>query len=489
MTEVHQDPTSDGPTCLPGEVDPRAVLAVLVVGTILAPLDSSIVNIALPSIAAQFGERLAAVGWVTTAYLLTTASLLLTMGRLGDVWGLRRLYVAGLAIFGVGSLACVFAPSLALLIAARVLQAVGASMIFAAGPALIAKTFPANRRGWALGYISLAVSLGLTIGPALGGLLVGTFGWPSIFIINLPLTLFAGIVAWRLLPDECPDSEPFDIPGAVLGSAALLALLVGLGRADEAGFLAPVVLAGVGFALLLGFAFVAWERRVAAPMVDLAIFSSRAFSTGVSAAALSYLALLSVTFTMPFYLMRIRGLDPRLAGLLLTATPIAMALVAPTAGRLSDRHGSRSLATAGIGVLATGLLAASFLGATSPVWAVPVALVMIGAGMALFQTPNTAAILRAVPRTRVGIGSAFVAEARNVGMAVGIALAAAIVGARMGATGLPSGAGAVDGQVATAFTAGMAAALRTAAAIAGVAAVLSWFGRDADPVEAGGANS
>jgi EmrB/QacA subfamily drug resistance transporter len=475
-------------TCEPGEVNPRAVLAVLVIGTVLAPLDSSIVNIALPSIAAQFGERLAAVGWVTTAYLLTTASLLLSMGRLGDVWGLRRLYVAGLAIFGLGSLACIFAPSLALLVASRVFQAVGASMIFAAGPALIAKTFPVNRRGWALGYISLAVSLGLTIGPALGGLLVGTFGWPSIFVINIPLTVFAGAVAWRLLPDECPDPEPFDLPGAALGSAALLALLLGLGRADELGFLAPRVLVLVGLALLLGFGFIVWERRVAVPMIDLAIFRSRAFSAGVSAATLSYLALLAVTFTMPFYLMRIRGLDPRFAGLLLTATPIAMALVAPTAGRLSDRHGSRGLATAGIGLLTTGLLGASFLGPLSPIWTAPLALMVIGAGMALFQTPNTAAILRAVPRTRVGIGSAFVAEARNVGMAVGIALAAAIVGARMGEVGLPGGAGAVGDQVATAFTAGMATALRTAAGVAVFAALLSWFGREADPVEASDAN-
>lgn len=489
MARIHEDPITDGPVCVPGEVNPRAVLAVLVVGTVLAPLDSSIVNIALPAIAAQFGERLSAVGWVTSAYLLTTASLLLPMGRLGDMWGLRRLYAGGLVLFGIGSLLSALAPALPLLITTRVFQAVGASAIFAAGPALVTRTFPAGRRGWALGYISLAVSVGLTAGPALGGLLVGTFGWPSIFVINIPLTLGAAAVAWRLLPDECPESERFDVAGAVLASVTLLALLLGLSRADEAGFLSPLVLGSVAFALVTGGAFVWWERRVAAPMVDPRLFRSRAFSAGIGSATLAYLALLAVTFTIPFHLTRIVGLDTRVAGLLLTATPIAMALFAPTAGRLSDRHGSRGLATLGIATLSAGLLGASFLTAGSPIAAVPATLFVIGAGMAVFQTPNTAAILRAVPRERAGVGSAFVAVARNVGMAVGIALAAAIVGSFMGAAGLPNAGGSLPPEVASGFSSGMAAALRVAAAVAACAAALSWFGRDPDAVEGTAADS
>lgn len=489
MASVHEESAAEAPACAPGEQRPGAVLAVLVAGTILAPLDSSIVNIALPSIAAEFGQRLAAVGWVTTAYLLTVAVLLLSMGRLGDVWGLRRLYVAGLAGFGVGSAACLLAPSLGFLIAARVFQGIGASMVFAAGPALIAKTFPANRRGWALGYISLAVSLGLSLGPALGGLLVGTFGWSSIFALNIPLTLVAGVAAWKLLPDECPEAEPFDIPGALLAGVVLLTLLLGLGRVDEDGLFSPVVLALLAGSAAAAVLFWWWERRAASPMIDPELFRSRAFSAGIASATLAYLALLAVTFTMPFYLLRVQGLDARLAGLVLTATPIAMALIAPTAGRFSDRHGSRGLTTVGVLVLAAGLFVASLLSQASPLWAVPLSLVLIGAGMSLFQTPNTAAVLRAIPSSRAGVGSAFIAEARNVGMAIGIALAAAIVGARMGSAGLPSGLGPVSPDVAAQFTAGMSMALRTAAGIALVAAVISWFGRDPDPVEPATANS
>ncbi|PKQ16803.1 MAG: MFS transporter [Actinobacteria bacterium HGW-Actinobacteria-7] len=460
-----------------------AVLFVLVIGTFLAPLDSSIVNIALPSIASQFGERLTAVSWVASAYLLASSALLLTMGRLGDLWGLRKLYVSGLLSFGLGSLACAFSGSLKMLIAARVFQAIGAAMLFAAGPALVVKTFPANRRGWALGYVALAVSAGLTVGPALGGLLVGAFGWPSIFLINVPLAVIVAAFAWRLLRDDPLPGEPFDILGALLAAATLLLLLLGLGDADRSGILSWQVIGPVVASLLAGALFVWWESRAAAPMVDLSLFSSRAFSAGLGAATLAYLSLFAVTFTMPFYLLRVQGLDAEAAGLLLTLTPLAMAAIAPTAGRLSDRHGSRGLATTGVAVLAVGLLGASFLTTTSPLWAVGVTLLIIGSGMAIFQTPNTSAVMRSTPRARAGVGSAFIAEARNVGMVIGIAITAAIVGGSVGGTGLPNGEGRLEAGIATLFSAGMSNALRVAAVVAAAAAVLSWFGRPADAVE------
>lgn len=455
----------------------------LVIGTVLAPLDSSIVNIALPSIASEFGQRLAAVSWVSAAYLLTTASLLLPMGRLGDVWGLRKLYSGGLAVFGVGSIACAMSGSLSLLIASRVLQAVGASMLFAAGPALVTRTFPPNRRGWALGYISLSVSLGLTLGPALGGVLVGAFGWPAIFLINVPLAGITAFIAWRLLPDECPEGQRFDFLGALLAGSALLLLLIGLGEAERYDPLSLNVAAPVLGAFALFGLFAAWERRATSPMVDLRIFRSRSFSAGISAAMFAYLSLFAVTFTMPFYLLRIKGLDAAAAGIVLTATPLAMAALAPLAGRTSDRIGSRGLATAGLLVLAGGLLAASLLTAESTLWQVALTLFVVGAGMAVFQTPNTAAILRATPRESAGVGSAFVSEARNVGMAIGIALTAAIVGASVGGSGLPAGDAPLSPETAQAFSEGMALALRVAAGVTAGAAALSWFGRDDDAVE------
>jgi len=484
MAKVHEDPT----TCSPTEQKTGPVLIVLVIGTFLAPLDSSIVNIALPSIAQEFGVRFSAVSWVTTAYLLTTAALLLSMGRLGDVWGLRKLYVWGLLIFGAGSAACALSGSIEALVGSRVLQAVGASMLFAAGPALVSRTFPPNRRGWALGYVSLAVSAGLTAGPALGGFLVGAFGWPSIFLINVPLAIIVAAVAWRLLPDQCLLGERFDILGAVLAGGALTALLLGLGGIDRAGLVSVDVIGPMLASALLGIAFVRWERRALNPMVDLRMFSSKAFSAGIGAATLAYMALFAVTFTMPFYLLRVHGVEPSIAGALLTVTPLAMAALAPAAGRFSDRRGSRGIATVGVAALGCGLLAASFLAPQTSVWAVVPVLAVIGGGMALFQTPNTAGVMRATPRSRLGVGSALIAEARNVGMSVGIALTAAIVGASVGAAGLPDTGVELPAGMALSFSAGMAAALRTAAAVAVCAAALSWFGREPEAVEGGDPN-
>lgn len=479
MTTVHEDTT----TCAEPPVRENAVLIVLVIGTFLAPLDSSIVNIALPAVASQFGRSLAEVSWVTTAYLLTSASLLLSMGRAGDMWGLRRLYVTGLLVFGAGSLACAFSPTLALLIGARVLQAVGASMLFAAGPALVARTFPPNRRGWALGYVTLAVSAGLTVGPALGGVLMGTFGWPSIFLINVPLTVVVAIVALRLLPSECPTPETFDLPGALLAGAALLLFLFGLTDAEHSGIVSLPVLGSIAAAIVAGIAFVWWERRAKAPMIDLALFRVREFSAGIASATLAYLALFSVTFTMPFYLLRVEGIDSRYAGLVLTALPLAMAVLAPVAGRISDRRGSRGLSTLGMVVLAAGLLGGSLLRPGSSLLIVAGMLAFLGAGMALFQTPNTAAVLRSVPRHRTGVASALIAEARNVGMAVGIAVTATVVGIVLGGARLPEGSTLLPPELAAGFTQGMAVSFRVMAGVALGAAALSWFGNDPESAD------
>ena len=460
----------------------NAILAVLMVGTFLAPLDSSIVNIALPGIATDLGVTITAVSWVASAYLLTSAALLLSMGRLGDMWGLRSLYVGGLLIFGTGSAACALSHSLPVLIGARVLQAVGASMLFAAGPAIVVRTFPPEKRGAALGVISLAVAAGLTVGPALGGVLVGLFGWPSIFIINIPLSVVAAIVAWRILPAEQPAGGAFDVLGAVLAGGALLSLIGGFTEATTFGLLSIEIIGAFTASAILGVSFIWWERQAATPMVDLRLFRSRDFSAGISAAVLAYMALFSIIFTMPFYLMRARGLAPETAGLLLTSTPLAMALLAPYAGRLSDRMGSRGLSTGGLLVLAAGLGAMSILTIESPIWFVGGCLFTVGAGMAVFQTPNTSSVMHATPRSSAGVGSAFIAEARNVGMAVGIALTAAVVTSQMGgAVGMLDGTGVLAVKPAAELLAGMSVAMRVAVALTMAAAALSWFIRDERP--------
>jgi len=476
--------SAESPACTAPTPDPRAVIAVLMAGTFLAPLDSSIVNIALPAIATVFEVRLAAVGWVATAYLLTNSSLVLIMGRLGDLWGLRRVYVSGFAVFGVGSLACALAPSLGWLIAARVLQASGASMIFAASPALVVRTFPPRRRGWALGWISLAVSAGLTAGPSLGGFLLGSFGWQSIFLINLPLVVVVVVAASRLLPSDCPVKEPFDLAGAALAAFALTSLLVGFSEIDRRGIASPLVIGAFALSVICGIAFVVVERRLEHPMVDLRLFSSRAFSAGVGAAVLSYMSLFAITFTMPFYLLQVRGVEPGLAGLILTATPVSMAIFSPIAGRLSDAWGSRGLTTGGLTWLAISIAVASRVTVDSPLALIAAVLFSIGAGLSVFTAPNTAGILRATPHNRVGVGSAITGQARSVGMTLGIAVTAAIVSTLLGGSELMSGEGALSLQDAVRFLDALRPALVVAACVAAAGVVVSWLRGDDRPGEA-----
>ncbi len=455
-------------------VDERVILAILTVGTFIAPLDSSIVNIALPAMAADFGARLTTVGWVATAYVLTTASFVLAMGRLADIYGLRRVYVSGFVVFAAGSAACALAPSLGLLIAARVFQAIGAAAMFAAGPALVSRTFPPRRRGWALGWIALSVSAGLTIGPALGGTLVGMWGWQGIFLINIPLALITAGVARTLLPEDCPDAEPFDLGGAALISVSLTGALLALSETARVGLLSVSTLGLVFIAVFAGVAFVHVERRVEHPLIDLGMFRRWRFSAGLISAILSFTSLFAVTFTMPFYLLKVQGLAPQTAGLLLTATPLTMALFAPAAGRASDRMGSRRLSTAGLALLAVTLTVMTNLSVDTHLGLIVLALMGVGTGLSVFSAPNTADILRATPRARVGVGSALVGQARNLGIAFGVGITALVISLGLEGADLMSSEAVLTGPDAELFVSAMRSAFGVAAVVAAIGAAVAW---------------
>jgi len=461
-------------TCDGRQIDERVVLALIAAGTFLAPLDSSIVNIALPAIAGDLGARLPAVGWVATSYVLTIASLVLAMGRLADIHGLRRIYVLGFLVFAAGSAACAIAPSLGVLIATRVLQATGAAMMFAAGPALLNSVFPRERKGWAIGWISLSVSAGLTVGPALGGTLVELFGWQGIFVINVPLALGIAAVARRILPEDCPGSEPFDIPGAVLAAAALTLSLLALSEISRSGPIAVSTLALAGGAVVCGAAFVAVEKRVAHPLLDLSLFERWPLLAGLLAAVLGYVALFSVTFTMPFYLMSIRGLSPQSAGLLLTATPLAMAVFAPLAGRASDRGQGHRLSTVGLGLLAATLGCFTLLGRETHPALIALGLFLVGTGLAIFLSPNTADILRATPRARAGVGSALIGQARNIGMAFGIGITALVISLGTGDVDVMSSRETLSPAQGELFVSAMRSAFALAALLSLAAGALAW---------------
>ena len=398
------------------------------VGTFMSAMGGSAVYMVLPVVTRAFGTDVASVEWVLTVYLLVVSTMLLSFGRLGDLRGHRRVYLAGYVVLLVASVLCGLAPTPTTLIAARAGQALGAAMVFANGPAILTRSFPASQRGRALGMQAAMTYLGLTAGPSLGGWVAAVWSWRAVFFINLPVGLVAVALSLRFLPnDAAPETrESFDLPGAALFTLGLGALLIALNRGHAWGWRSAGTLTTFVIAGLLLAVFVVVERCVRAPMLDLALFRHRAFSGAVASAVLNYICVNSVVFLLPFYLMHGRGFGPAQAGLVLTTQPIVMAIVAPVSGALSDRVGSRALATAGMTILAAGLFFLSRLGPASPVPLVALALVITGLGTGIFGSPNNNTLMGAAPRHRQGIAGGVLACARNTGMVLGVGLAAAV---------------------------------------------------------------
>lgn len=452
------------------------ILSAVALGTLMGPVDGSVVNIALPVITRSFGTTLPVAEWVAMAYLLVTASLLLTWGRLGDMYGHRRTYLAGFVVFTLGSVLCGAAPGIGWLIAFRAVQAVGAGMMMAASPAIITEVFPSSERGRALGFNAVAVAVGLSLGPVLGGLLVEHFGWRSIFYINLPIGIAGTWWAARVLPP--PPSRiqraAFDIPGAVTLFVALFSMLLALSQGEAWGWGSPatVGLLAAGAAGLAGF--VALERRVAAPMVDLGLFRDRVFVLANVSSLANYLAQSCVTFLLPFFLQYALGIAPDRAGLVMLGFPFAVLFVAPAAGYLSDRFGSRWLAVVGMAVVTAGVYSMSRLGPHSSGAEVFWRLAVIGLGSGLFQTPNNSTIMGSVPRSRLGIAGGMLASMRYIGMVLGIAVSGAVFAAKAGER--PDVAAASD-----LFLAGMHSAMVVGAAVALAGALTSLAARRPGP--------
>ncbi len=408
------------------------ILFALGIGTFMSALDSSVVNIALPRIGSYFGISLSIVEWVVMAYLLVISSLLLTYGRLGDMYGHKRIYLTGFVIFTAGSLLCGMAPGIMPLIVFRGIQAAGAGMIMAIGPAIVTAVTPPQQRGRSLGLIAVAVSVALTTGPVLGGLLTSAFGWQSIFYINIPIGILGTLYAARVIPETGEKAvQPFDKYGAAAVFLALLCLLVPLSYTEKFGWRNPYILLSLFAGLCLLGAFILIEKRIAYPMVDLDLFRSRLFSMSNISALLNYMAQFTIILLMPFYLQQLLGLPPSKAGLFMIPMPLVTMLAAPLSGALSDRVDSRYISSAGMAVTVLGIWQISALDAASSPAVIIAAMATVGLGSGIFQTPNNSAIMGCVPPSRRGIASGLLATMRNLGMVLGVAVSGALFSGRL----------------------------------------------------------
>ena len=439
------------------------VLVAVGLSTFMSAVDGSIVNTLLPSLGRALGATVAGVEWVVTVYLLVVSGVLLVAGRLGDLRGHKDVFMVGYVGFTLSSGLCGLAPSLGWLVAARALQGLSAALLYANAPAILAAGFPPGERGRALGLQAVMTYLGLAVGPPLGGLLSTHFGWESIFFVNLPVGALGCWLAWRGVTRHRPVHAParFDVLGASLFFAGLLALILALNEGHAWGWLSLPILGLALAACAMLAAFVAVERRLAEPMLDLTLFARPLFRGATWTAMLTYVAQFAVLFLLPYYLAW-RGLAPGEAGLVLMSQPLVMMATAPVAGALSDRVGTRLPVVAGLLLLAVGLGLLSALGPGSSVGTVIAGMVVLGLGLGLFVAPNNSQLLGAAPPHRRGIASGVLAAARNVGMVLGVGVAGAFYTttlAELGPDAIPQG---------------LARTLRLLAALTLLAAVASW---------------
>ncbi|TQS39489.1 DHA2 family efflux MFS transporter permease subunit [Cryptosporangium phraense] len=408
----------------------RWVLGLSSLGSLMVALDALVVAAALTTIRHDLGASIAQLQWTVNAYSLSFAMLMMVAAVLGDRWGRRRTFAAGLALFCAASAACALAPSAAWLIAARAVQGVGAAVVMPLAVGLLGAAFPPERRGWATGIFSGVTGIAVLSGPAVGGAVTEGLAWQWIFWINVPVGLVAVPLVLRFVPESRGTARPVDVRGAALISLAVLGLVWGVVRGEAAGWTSVEVLGALTGGAALALAFLAWETRAAAPLVPLSLFRSRVFSAGNAAGFLLTAALYGAVFFMAQYMQTAYGSGPFRAGLQLLPWTATLFLVAPLAGRLVDRIGERPLVVGGLLLQAIGLFWVSR--GADHYSALVLPLVVAGCGVSMAMPAAQSVSLSAVPRPAVGLASGIYSTARQLGGVVGVVVLSAVFAAAGG---------------------------------------------------------
>jgi EmrB/QacA subfamily drug resistance transporter len=445
-------------------------------GLFMIMLDNTVVNVALPAIERDLGAGLSELEWIVSGYALTFAALMLTGGKLADLLGRRRVFVAGLAVFSGASLACALAPSAGFLIGARVVQGAGAALMNPATLSIISATFPPRQRGTAIGIWAGVSALALAIGPLVGGLLTEQIGWSSIFYLNVPIGVIA-VAASFLMIDESRDTREDqrpDVPGQLTSALGLFALTYALIEANGYGWGSARIVGAFAVAAVALVAFVLLERHQRAPMVDLGLFRNATFAGANVVLLLVALAMFGVFFFVSLYMQNVLGFSPVGAGAAFLPMTALIIVIAPLAGRLSDRLGSRWLLAGGMTLLAAQLLYFSRLGVHDGFWNLAPGMLLGGLGMPAVMAPASAAALSGVPVDRAGVGSAVLNSSRQLGGSMGIALMGAIMAHEIGGRQTPE-----------AFVHGLSVALVVASfvALAGAVVAVATVRTHVDPAD------
>jgi len=462
--------------------------SVVAMGLFAAVLDMGMVNVALPTIAGDFGLPLPDVSWVVLGPGLALSAALLPVGTLSDVIGRRRVYILGIVLFGIGSLFAALSPNMPSLVATRLLASVGAAMRMTTGFAMVVVIFPPEERGRGLGANSSVVGLALISAPILGGTLVDAWGWRSIFYLQAVGSVAVLLPALRFLDARRVDQGRrrlvgrFDVLGVVLSAGALSALILTMNSGNSAGWTSPRILSGAAVAIALALTFVWWELRAPSPLLDLRLFRNLQFSWSISARTLGYFSGAAWGFLMPFYLQSVQGYAPSRVGFIIFPSALGMAVTATAAGWLSDRFGIRPFVVAGIALVTVGAVVLSTFGERTSLFLIMPVLFMNGVGAGLWGSPNASAAMSSAPSSSFGAVSALLNLTRTVAQVTAIAMASAVVASVFASQGFAADISAIKddatGAMAGAFVDG---ARYTYLALAGVGLVALFAASRSNP--------
>ena len=452
------------------------VMAAVAPGVFLATIDGSIVNIALPSLVQDLNQPLTVVEWVVLAYLLTLVCLILSVGRLSDMIGRKRLYVAGVVIFTLFSFLNGISPSVYWLIGFRVFQAVGAALTQVLGIAIAVNAFPREERGRSLGVIGGLVSVGIIAGPTLGGLILGSLNWHWLFFVNVPVGIIGFFMALKFIPFNPPGTrQTFDFSGAGILFITLISFLMALTVGQNSGFTSGIVIALFAVAAAGLYSFIRVEKRASEPMLDLSLFSSSFMNINLAMCYIEYICYVGTLVLMPFYLENMRGFTPEKAGLMISVLPISAGLTSLLSGALSDRLGTKLLTTIGFGLQIVGLLLIAQVNANTTILGFVLRCLPFGIGIGTFQAPNNNAIMSSAKPSQQGIASGLLTLDRFLGITTGIAVLTAIWSGEVTRfAGIPFSGGATTAPIAPQILA-LDATFYFVLALAAVGLVMSFY--------------
>ena len=451
-------------------------------GMFINVMDQSGINIALPKIADEFSADIPTVQWISLGYSLATSAMLMPMGRLSDMFGRKRIYLTGFALFVALAAVGGMSQSIGMLVVVKILQGLASAGVQANSMAFITEVFPDRERGKAMGLYMAVIGTGAISGPIVGGVLVSELGWRSIFFAGIPVSVVAMaasalVLRGRSAQQLARGSGSFDWGGAALSSGALVAFLLAMTNGWRLGWTSGPIMAGFAASIVLLAGFVFWEMRARDPMLDLSLFRNRVFSMSIASRFASFLGGSAIFFLMPFYLIQGLEYEARDAAWLLVPGALGMAILGPLSGRLSDRFGTRWPSALGMVSSTAAMFVLAALDTSSPAWHVIIGMVLSGVGMGTFSSPNTSAIMGSLPRDKYGVVSGFVNLTRTSANVSGVAISTTIVTLTMASFGfepnlsvLSDGGGA---EVRSAFVIGLSRALLVSGCLMLIALVLS----------------